>query len=245
MTVTMAVNLMVDMTVIVPLAPGETAWTALAADLALLPPGCEILLVGPEAPALPAASAASGLASLSGRKYRLAWLRAGPGRARQMNAAARAATGRHLWFVHADTRFGAAALPALGRSLRATPRALHYFDLGFSGGPSLMAVNAAGVWLRSHLLRMPFGDQGFCLERSLFLELGGFDEDAPYGEDHLLVWQARRAGVPLRCTGTRLVTSARKYQERGWAATTLRHLYLTYKQAWPELKRSYGREGGG
>jgi GT2 family glycosyltransferase len=159
-----------------------------------------------------------------------------------MNAAARAARRRYLWFLHADTRFGPGVLAALRRSLAAEPEGLHYFDLGFApGGPALMPVNAAGVWVRSRLLGMPFGDQGFCLSRRVFARLGGFDEEASYGEDHLLVWKARRAGVPLRCAGARLLTSARKYQERGWLATTARHLYLTYKQALPELLK-YGTE---
>jgi hypothetical protein len=82
---------------------------------------------------------------------------------------------------------------------------------------------------------MPFGDQGLVLARSTMAALGGFDESAPYGEDHLLVWAAHRGGVPLRATGARLLTSARKYQERGWLQTTSAHVLLTYRQAWPEL----------
>jgi GT2 family glycosyltransferase len=81
---------------------------------------------------------------------------------------------------------------------------------------------------------MPFGDQGFCLRREIWERLGGFDTHASYGEDHLFVWKARRAGVPLRPTGGTLRTSARKYQERGWLRTTARHLHLTATQAFPE-----------
>ena len=71
----------------------------------------------------------------------------------------------------------------------------------------------------------------------MFFSLGGFPEDAPYGEDHLLAWRAHQQGVPLRCTGARLRTSARKYGERGWLRTTARHVYLTYRQALPEAAR--------
>ena len=131
----------------------------------------------------------------------------------------------------------------MAAGLARDPGALHYFDLAFSGdGPPLMRLNERGVWVRSHLLGMPFGDQGFCLRRDVFFGLGGFPEDVPYGEDHLLVWRARQAGVPLRCAPATLLTSARKYGERGWLRTTARHVYLTYRQALPEAARLWRPE---
>jgi GT2 family glycosyltransferase len=97
-----------------------------------------------------------------------------------------------------------------------------------------MKLNQLGSWMRSHLGGMPFGDQGFCLRREIWERLGGFDTHAAYGEDHLFVWKARRAGVPLRPTGGTLRTSARKYREQGWLSTTTRHFQLTALQAIPE-----------
>jgi hypothetical protein len=81
---------------------------------------------------------------------------------------------------------------------------------------------------------MPFGDQGFCIRRRDWQALGGFPEAAPYGEDHLFVWKARRAGLPVRPLGLTLLTSARKYRDHGWLRTTARHFLLTYAQAWPQ-----------
>jgi hypothetical protein len=222
-------DLLADTTIIVPLAPGEPAWPPLSRDLAELPAGAEVIFACPRAPI-------GQVAPLPGDQLRLAWLRTRRGRARQMNAAARAARRRYLWFLHADSRFTPGLLDALRRSVAASPKGLHYFDLAFAAdGPLLMPLNAAGVRLRSRYLRMPFGDQGFFIRREVFDRLGGFDEEAPYGEDHLFVWKARRAGVPLHCTGVPLITSARVYADRGWLATTAQRLYLTYKQALPEL----------
>lgn len=157
------------------------------------------------------------------------------GRAAQMNAGARQATRKFLWFLHADTTLAPSCISALQRSLAADPNALHYFDLKFAAdGPWLMRVNALGVWIRSHVLGMPFGDQGFCLSGEVFGMLGGFQTEAAYGEDHLLVWRARQSNVVLRCVGAGLTTSARKYAEHGWLQTTVRHGVLTVKQAFPE-----------
>ena len=230
-----------DVSVIVPIAAGETAWPDLLKNLAEVAPACrEILLAGPAAPnADDLAACRRALGSTA-----VAWLETPLGRARQMNKAALQASGRFLWFLHADSRLDRRGVAKLARALAAAPEALHYFDLAFEGRRfSLMTLNQIGVWFRCHGLGLPFGDQGLCLARKVFFEVGAFDESAPYGEDHLLVWQARRAGKELRCTGGRLWTSPRKYRERGWLKTTLRHQFLTYRQALPEWRKSWGGEG--
>jgi hypothetical protein len=220
-----------ELAVVVPVAPGDDAWRPLLADLGALPPRAGVLLAAAE-PLAPAA-ARDADAALAGRRWR--WLVAPRGRARQLNAGARAADGAVLWFLHADSRVAPADVAALRDALRAAPGALHYFDLAFlPDGPRGMRLNAAGAWVRSRWLGMPFGDQGLCVRRDVWARLGGFDEAAPYGEDHLFVWRARQAGVPLRPTGGVVRTSARRYREHGWGRTTLRHVRLTARQAFPE-----------
>lgn len=103
-----------------------------------------------------------------------------------------------------------------------------------------MRLNAAGAWIRSHALGLPFGDQGLLLPRRTFERIGGFDPGLARGEDHELVWRLRCAGVPPRPVGAPLFTSARKYAERGWAATTASHLCETWRQA----RRFAGAEPG-
>lgn len=222
------------LSVIVPLAPGETAWRQLLAQLAAgLPDDCEVILVHADAqpPPLPwpARSTLRQLASLAGR-------------AQQQNSGARYARGQWLWFVHADSQLRPETLPALRRFTQREDDALGFFDLAFSrDGPRLAALNACGANLRSHWLKMPFGDQGLLLPAHRFTALGGFDERVRKGEDHLLVWAARRAGLPVVGVGAALQTSARKYALHGWWRTTSRHLWLTAVQAWPQW-RSLRRE---
>jgi GT2 family glycosyltransferase len=69
------------------------------------------------------------------------------------------------------------------------------------------------------------------LPRGLFTRLGGFDEDLESGEDHALVWAVRRAGVSLVALDAAIYTSARRYAEKGWLRTTLRHLRMSVQQA--------------
>lgn len=146
-----------------------------------------------------------------------------------MNLGVRNAKGSLLWFLHADSSL---LEGALDKFLQKTDfeNKIYYFDLKFSRGPWAMIFNEWGVRFRCRFLKTPFGDQGLCMSKWLFDALGGYDEGAPYGEDHLLIRKARRHGVEIIPVGESLVTSSRKYQEQGWLKTTLTHQYLWYKQ---------------
>lgn len=223
-----------ELAVVVPIGPGERAWRALLSDLAPLPAAARIVLVATADDDLPTPSEL-GAAGLAAQPLALT---APCGRASQLNAGARAGERPFLWFVHADSRLDAATIPALARVLRERPDALGYFDLRFrQDGPVAMSLNALGVRVRSRWLGLPFGDQAFFLAASTFARLGGFDPTLPFGEDHALVWAARRAGVPLVPAGATISTSARKYAEGGWLRTTARTVFLTAVQAWREARR--------
>ena len=162
------------------------------------------------------------------------FLKSQSGRALQLNGAVKISTRPILWFLHADTSFNSNTLARLEKLIPKMGRAIYYFDLKFAGdGPKLMLINAIGVWFRSHLFKLPFGDQGFLMKRIVFDEIGPFDEAAPFGEDHLLIWEAKFNEIPIKSTGASLYTSARKYQTKGWGSTTLNHLRLTVQQAMP------------
>jgi hypothetical protein len=213
------------LSVIVPVGTGEPAWRELLGDLAVLEPGAEVILV-----AIAGAAPAGFDARAHGLRVPARWLEAPAGRARQQNAGAAAARGETLWFLHADSRLPATSVAkATGFAGR---QALGYFDLRFGDdGPQLARLNALGAWLRSRWLGLPFGDQGLILPRRTFHALGEFDESLFAGEDHALVWAARRARIPLAPLRAPLQTSARRYAEHGWLRTTLRHARLTIAQA--------------
>lgn len=212
------------LSIVIPVGPGDTAWTALLGDLAALEGPAEVILVAVSGESPRGFSPAD-----YGLRMPARWCEAPAGRARQQNTGAAAARGETLWFLHADTRLTAAATKAAlafcGRA------ALGYFDLEFaSDGPWLTRLNALGARWRSRWLRLPFGDQGLILPQPLFASIGRFDETVEAGEDHALVWAARRARIPLVPLGVPLLTSGRRYAEHGWARTTLRHARLTANQ---------------
>ncbi len=207
-----------SVSVVVPIGPGDTLARELAAALDVLPAAAELIAV-----------CASGHEVACAPRWRR--LATSPGRALQQNAGAAAATRPWLWFVHADSRLSPRTLPALAAFVAAGAPAVGYFDLRFFDGPALLRVNAMGAWLRSRVLGLPFGDQGLVLPRAVFDELGGFDAAIARGEDHDLVWRARRRGLPLRAVGAPLYTSGRRYAQHGWLATTVATLQESWRQA--------------
>src|SRR3712207_4070486 len=102
-----------SVSVIVPVGPGERAWIGLLGELRGLPQSWEVILVGVSGPPAPEGDreGAEVLADGDVGKNPAAapggrWVVSPRGRARQMNAGARAARGDYLWFLHADSRFG-------------------------------------------------------------------------------------------------------------------------------------------
>jgi GT2 family glycosyltransferase len=216
-----------QLSIVLPVGPGDRAWPPLHEMLREQAAAAEVWPVFAEDDPQNAPAGA---------------LRTSKGRAHQQNAGAHAARREWLWFVHADTRLTSDTLPALRAFLQRDESALGWFRLRFDDeGPRhlrwAMRANAAGANWRSRRLGLPFGDQGLVMPRLEFDRLDGFDPRLPYGEDHALVWRARRTGLPLREIDAAVITSARKYAERGWLRTTLRHLRLTADQAWREARR--------
>lgn len=213
-----------DVTIVVPVGPGDALSPRLRAQLACLPAQVRVVYADTTPVDSPADRGGARWQATSAPR----------GRASQQNAGARGAGAAWLWFLHADCELAPGSLPALARFTRSHigEDVLGYFDLAFlDDGPALMRLNAAGAWIRSHALGLPFGDQGLLLPRRTFERMGGFDPSLAGGEDHDLVWRLRRAGVPLKPIGAPLFTSARKYRQHGWWVVTKWHLRETWHQA--------------
>lgn len=141
------------------------------------------------------------------------------GRARQMNAAAHAACGSVLWFLHADTHVSTTAIQALLTALAQPHCQWGRFDVRLSGTHPLLRVVAALMNLRSRLTGIATGDQGIFVRRALFERIGGFP-DIPLMEDIELSRRLKRAAAPV-CLRERLLTSSRRWEQHGILRTIL------------------------
>ena len=141
------------------------------------------------------------------------------GRARQMNFGARETGGDTLLFLHADAVLGAGADEAIARALADPAVVGGFFRLRIRSSGAALSIAAAGSNLRARALRMPYGDQGLFVRRSVFEELGGFP-DVPFLEDVALIRMVRRRGR-LAPIPVPLSTGDRHWNELGVLGTTL------------------------
>ena len=157
-------------------------------------------------------------------------LRTPPGRARQMNAGARALRTPWLLFLHADVRLPRATARALDEWLAAAqPGELGWFDFELQGAGWFWRFIETGQRVRERLGKLVYGDQGLLVSRDLFEEAGGYPE-LPLMEDVELFRRLRGLGRPRKIPAP-LLSSPRRYEEegrwRGWLRnTTLIALYL-------------------
>ncbi len=143
----------------------------------------------------------------------------GGGRAAQLNAAARAASGDVLLFLHADSRLPRDAYASLAGAWRDAPQIRGgNFALRFDGGGRFERALAAVYGLqRRH--GYYYGDSSIWVRRETFDALGGFRAIAIM-DDYDFVRRLERSGA-TRCLPGPATTSARRWRSAGMARTVL------------------------
>ncbi len=163
------------------------------------------------------------------------------GRARQMNAGARAATGDILLFLHADTRLPTDGLSAIRVALTDGAQ-WGRFDVRIDGRHPMLAIVARMMNARSRLTGIATGDQAMFVTREAFASVGGFP-DQPLMED-IALSAALKHLAPPACLRSRVTTAGRRWETHGvWRTIVLMwRLRAAYALgAHPaELARQYG-----
>ncbi|MEM7292025.1 MAG: TIGR04283 family arsenosugar biosynthesis glycosyltransferase [Pseudomonadota bacterium] len=147
-------------------------------------------------------------------------LRVPRGRANQLIAGADRARGEILWFLHADSQIP----PGSGRAIcAAVGRRSHvwgYFPARLKSHKAAIAVVSWTLAWRVRLTRLPTGDHGVFVTRSLYREIGGMPA-LSLMEDVVLGKRLRRHSNPIRMP-LELETSARRWEQAGVVSTVLR-----------------------
>jgi rSAM/selenodomain-associated transferase 2 len=148
------------------------------------------------------------------------------GRAVQMNAGAKAARGKVLLFLHADTRLPQNALTKIENILKSEKYVAGAFDLKIDSDKLLLKYIAAKASIRSRINRIPYGDQATFIRKSYFEKIGGFAE-IPLMEDIDLMRRIKKRGDKIHIFRDHVVTSSRRWKKEGVFYTTLRNRVLT------------------
>lgn len=142
-----------------------------------------------------------------------------PGRARQMNAGASVARGKHLLFLHADTLLPDGYGGLVRRLLAQPTTSCGAFRHTFDRQTLWHRFISWTVNLRSLFLTLPYGDQGLFVRRVIFQQLQGYRE-LPILEDLDLIRRAKKLGK-IRIAEKKVTTSARRGRRQGEIRTTL------------------------
>lgn len=142
------------------------------------------------------------------------------GRGAQLSAGAAAA--RHDWllFLHADTVLAPGWRAACERFAACTNGRAASFRFALDDGAWQARLLEGLVSWRSHLLGLPYGDQGLFIHRTLFDAIGGYRE-MPLMEDVDIVRRLGRARLAI--LPHRAITSAERWRRNGWLAQSLRN----------------------
>lgn len=146
------------------------------------------------------------------------------GRARQMNAGARAVSGDILLFLHADTLITPESLDKV-REVLSMPGVVGGAYMLKIASPRLsLKIISAVANLRSGWLGMPYGDQAIFVKREVFENVGGY-EDIPIMEDVRLIEALREKGQVVMIADY-AETSPRRWKKEGVIIATLRNIAL-------------------
>ncbi len=168
-------------------------------------------------------------AAIAARFPRVRLLASPRGRARQMNAGARAARGDVLLFLHADTLLPDGALAAVEAAVGDPGVVAGRFDVRLDNPRPVFRMIAWFMNQRSRWSGISTGDQAIFVRREIFEALGGYP-DMPLMEDVELCRRLKRRGR-LAALRLRVTTSVRKWEREGAVRTillmwTLRFLYM-------------------
>ena len=141
------------------------------------------------------------------------------GRALQQNRGAASAQGSVFLFLHADTRLPRGYVHHIFEILIDPKTALGAFRFKTDLDHPLLRAVEFLTNMRSHFLKLPYGDQGLFLRKSLFESIGGFPEVA-IAEDLFLVRLLSKHGR-IRIAPAYAITSGRRWRATGLLRTTL------------------------
>ena len=149
------------------------------------------------------------------------------GRAKQMNLGAKHATGNILYFLHADS-FPPKDFDRLIISEVKKGNLAGCFRLKFDSNHWWLRLAS---WLTQfHWRACRGGDQSQFITKKLFQDIGGYDENYIIYEDNILI-NALYKRKQFKVINKKLITSARRYQEKGiWRLQY--HFWTIYVKKW-------------
>jgi rSAM/selenodomain-associated transferase 2 len=135
------------------------------------------------------------------------------GRASQLNAGAKLASGDIFWFLHADSLPNYDCLSEISNSVDSGAAGGAFRIKTIVGGSFLFKKVVALADLRSRWTKFPYGDQGIFCTGSAFASLGGYNDFAVF-EDYDFSKRLQQITTLTKCRSV-IFVSGRRYEQWG------------------------------
>ena len=146
------------------------------------------------------------------------------GRSIQMNKGAGYARGEILLFLHADCILPGDVFSNIQNVFGGDPFVGGAFKIRLLSDKFSYRLIEMGINFRSNLFKLPYGDQGLFVKRSVFNELSGFREMSNC-EDLDFVCRLKKQGKII-ILNERISSSIRRWKNHGILQTSLRNQFL-------------------
>ena len=146
-------------------------------------------------------------------------------RAQCLNFGANLAKNEILWFLHLDSKIH--EIPKNFYKELNLNR-INSFNLKFNN--KKLSFNSICANLRSKILKNPFGDQSYIMSKNIFFYINRFNEELIEGEDHEFIIRSYCKRIKINILKYYLISSARKYIEKGHGLLTILFFYKSIIQ---------------
>lgn len=138
------------------------------------------------------------------------------GRGAQLAAGAKAARSDWLLFLHADTVLDSTWTNEVHKFLENTKRA-GVFTLSFDANGVCPNLVAWGAMIRTQLLKLPYGDQGLLISKTMYDDIGGYEPLQLFEDVDLIQRLVKTKGArALHVFDAAATTSADRYERNGY-----------------------------
>ena len=160
------------------------------------------------------------------------------GRSIQMNKGAGYASGEILLFLHADCILPREVVLNVRNIFEGSTFVGGAFKIKLLSDKFLYRLIEAGINFRSTAFKLPYGDQGLFVKRSVFKELGGFREMSNC-EDLDFICRLKKNGKII-ILNERISSSIRRWKNHGILQTSLRNQSLLVSYVLGRKSFKYG-----
>lgn len=146
------------------------------------------------------------------------------GRGVQMNAGVSCANGEILLFLHADCILSTGAILNIRDSFENNRIVGGAFKIKLLSDKLPYRLIETGINFRSRVFKLPYGDQGLFVKKSVFMEMSGFKEMNVCEDLDFLCRLKKRGKIAI--LNEKIFSSVRRWEKNGILRTSLRNQLL-------------------